>query len=144
MSRTTGRWLRLLAAATAGAILIAGGIAIERSLLSGSDEGSRLAPSSQEPDSHAGGSEEDGHENGSEEGRHAGEAEPSALVELSETALDNIGLTTWAVGLGPVEATLRFPGTVQMHPDGIAVLSARIQGKIVSVTAAWANAESVQ
>jgi len=123
MSRTTGRWLRLLAAAAAGTILIAGGIAIERNLLSGSDGGSHLEPSSREPDSHADGSEE-----------------PSALVELSAQALDNIGLTTWEVGLGPVETTLRFPGSVRMHPDGIAVLSTRIQGKIVSVSVAPGDA----
>ena len=58
------------------------------------------------------------------------------MVELGPAALESIGLTTGVAEPGPVETALRVPGTVRMHPDGVAILSARIQGKIALVAAA--------
>ena len=129
MSTTGARWLRMSAGLVTAATLIGVGV-LGGELLSGRDPGQGTGVESS-ADGHddapagAGEAEDDGHE---EEG--------VVLVELGSAALESIGLTTDSVSPGPVETTLGVTGTVRMHPDGIAILSTRIRGKIVSVTAA--------
>ena len=142
MNTTGSRWFRMFVRFVTGATLIGVGV-LGSALLSGRESGLG-ADVSRTVDGH-GVSGEDGvdarsHE---EDVSAAGEAEGDghqeaggALVELDPAALESIGLTTQVAKLGPVETTLRVPGTVRMHPDGVAILSTRIQGKIVSVTAA--------
>ncbi len=61
---------------------------------------------------------------------------PVVVVELSRQALANIGLTTDVLRSRQMESTLQFPGVVRMHPDGVASVSTRIQGKVMSVAVA--------
>jgi multidrug efflux pump subunit AcrA (membrane-fusion protein) len=143
MTATARRWFRWVSAIALGTALIGTGVVIDRALLAPDvDEGSHLETSVEEPagpsdaesDSHAQPDE-------SESTEHSDDADPgdpdvTSRLELTATVLDNIGLTTQIVSRRPVERTLRFPGTIRMHPDGIAVLSTRIQGKVVSVAVA--------
>lgn len=138
MIKTAPPW-RWALAIVAGVGAIGTGIVIDRTLLA--DEVSALRPSDQEEDDH-GADDADEHSDDDPPGEeHEEAAEPSAAngatpLEFSQAVLDNIGLTTHVVSLGTVERTLRLPGTVRIHPDGVAVLSTRIQGKIILVTAA--------
>lgn len=143
------RSLRTVAAIVAVVALIGSGIAIDRVLL-----GSRVTTAS--PGGSVAGMEEpgDGHsseENGEahslsdepgdgvealEGSEHTEGGEPAVMVELSPRALTAIGLTTEVVRLRPTERTLDFPGVVRMHPDGVASVSTRIQGKVLSAAVA--------
>ncbi len=137
MSTSGPRWLGMFALFVTGATLIGVGI-LGGEFLRGRESGQGAGVESSVDGHDVAGEENvdaDSHEDDVSAG--AAEAEDDAvLVELGPAALESIGLTTQVVKPGPVETTLRVPGTVRMHPDGIAILSTRIQGKIVAVTAA--------
>lgn len=140
MSDTALRSGKLLATILVGAALVAAGVVVDRVLLAPTvDEGSHMEASAN-GDDHAAEEQEGGHSHDEDAPDHdadgdvpSGTEDGTALVQFSETILDNIGLTTHVVTRGPVEETLLFPGTVRMHPDGVAALSTRIQGKIIWV-----------
>ncbi len=69
----------------------------------------------------------------------SGEEDPAGTtlrVVLSPVALTNIGLTTEVARPGTTRRTLRFPGTTRMHPDGVASVGTRIEGKVLSALVA--------
>jgi membrane fusion protein, heavy metal efflux system len=113
MKAISSQWLRTLLVAVS---LVAAGVLAGAS---GSRSQQEPSPTGQEAD--------EGHDS---------EVESDPVVDLPPAALESIGLTTQVVSLGPVESTLRFPGTVRMHPDGVAILSTRIRGKILSANVA--------
>jgi len=128
------RSLRTFAVVVAVIALVGAGIAIDRVLL-----GSRPATASlggsvdgaeERSDDHSSEEGEDGDSHSDEDGDSA------AMVELSPQALTAIGLTTEVVRLRRTERTLDFPGVVRMHPDGVASVSTRIQGKVLSASVA--------
>lgn len=140
MSNAAPRLRRLFTAFLAGIVLIGSGIVIDRVLLGGAAGDRSLLETSDDESGSSLGDHADDHshdeEPQTEQNVPSGAADIAPRIEFSAGILDNIGLTTQVVGLGPIERTLRFPGTVRMHPDGMAVLSARIEGKVVSVAVA--------
>lgn len=157
MSRITTPPLKVIAAVAAGTALVAAGILIDRAWLGSQSVEATAAGSAQRElalteniatadpgpprlhgEEEAGSHADDGelHKAAETDAGPSGELESAFRVELSPEALDNIGLTTGVVSLRPLERTLRFPGTVRMHPDGIAVVSTRIAGKVASVMVA--------
>ena len=63
--------------------------------------------------------------------------EPSALgsISLTEQAKINIGLTTAVADFRAVEQVVRVPGTVRPHPNRIAFVNTRIEGRIETLLA---------
>ncbi|MFV2006751.1 MAG: efflux RND transporter periplasmic adaptor subunit [Longimicrobiales bacterium] len=136
MSMSGSPWLRMFAQLVIGATLIGVGF-LGAEFLPGREPGQVTGFESSSDEHAIAAEDEDGHsleDDGDEDDAH--EEEGADLVELSPAALTSIGLTTDVVTSGTVETTQRVPGAVRMHPDGIAILSTRIRGKIVSVTAA--------
>lgn len=123
------------------------------------EEGHDETPGEAAPNEHPAG-EEDGHDHparpeagsGAEEpdprpdeasepaGRSQGEIGPEGratapLIQISEQAAANIGLTTALAESSAVERVTSFPGVIRIDPNGMAVVTARIQGKVVDLKA---------
>lgn len=128
MNTSRSQWPRGITLILAGAALVAVGALADGLLL-----GAQTRPEVEAPVSAA--LEDEGHVDDSPTDER-GDEDPANTVDLSPAALKSIGLTTEVVRPRPVESTLSFPGSVRMHPDGIAILSTRIQGKVVTASAA--------
>ena len=56
-------------------------------------------------------------------------------INLTEQAKINIGLTTAVADLRIIEQIIRVPGTVQAHPNRIAFVNTRIEGRVENLLA---------
>jgi membrane fusion protein, heavy metal efflux system len=72
---------------------------------------------------------------GDESAPHHHDEADNALVPLTATERENIGLKTVAVTLQPLEDVRRFPGVIKPHPDQVAFVTSRTAGKVIAIHA---------